>query len=264
MIAKCTMFFTMGSGGWSETWYRDNDTLTAAMVQLQALLTYRLGFLVSVATCTGLRVSFLQNPAVVQTLSRNDSGAISSTRDVRNVALFLPVGATNNTRRTVIFKGMSDASFDGGVYVSPPIVDPAIIRFVQQLRDGAWAILTQDKVNFPLRAVNTVDANGLLTTFDDPVWTIPVPGPLKIKFFRAKDTLGKSVKGVFSAIPSLTNPLQYQITNWTGQVIHGKANARKYVLVLATSPTNLNRGFGATRKTGRPFGSPVGRVKAKR
>lgn len=264
MIAKCTMFFSLGNGGWSETWYRDNDTLTAAMVQLQALLTYRLGFLVSVATCTGLRVSFLSNPAVVQTQSRSDVGSIASTRDVKNVALFLPLGASNNTRRTAIFKGMSDASFDGGVYVAPPIVDPAIVRFIQQLRDGAWCILTQDKVNFPLRAVNTVDATGLVTTFDDPVWTVPVPGPLKIKFFRTKDSLGKGVKGVFSVIPSLTNPLHFQITNWTGQIITGKANARKYVLVLATSLYNLNRAFGGSRKTGRPFGSPVGRVKAKK
>jgi len=256
-MLKCTAFFTLGNAGWSETWFLNSTALTAGMNLLQALITTRMAMCHSTVTCIGLRVSNPDNPVIFTVRQVSIVGSAAGNRDITNAALYWNCVGSNFGRRQIITRGQPDQQILNGVYQGVPPFDASAAAWGARIVSDGWCIRVQDRASFPVVDGAGVDAAGVLTTFAAQPWVVGQT----LKFFRTKDTLNRAVSGTWKIVLS-PDDTHFTLRGWTAGRIVTKPRVRRYVLIPEQVAT-INILRAASRKTGRPFGSPRGRALAR-
>lgn len=251
-MLKCTSFWTLGNGGWSETWFRDGSDITAARNATTAYVNARCGISNQSVTCIGLRVSVVENPAIVSRLKLALAGTFASPRDVLNAALLLEAVSADYKRRQIWLRGIPDSMLTGGVYTPSTAFATALANYVTVIGQEGFAIRAIDRMQ-PLKDIVTISTTGLVTMISDPGWDAGD----NLKFFRARFDNGTAIKKTYK-IALKNNALEYQLAGWPAGRSALNVRARKFGLLLFR-PVSFFDVAATTRKTGRPFGAPVGR-----
>jgi len=256
-VLKCTTFFRLGNQGWSETWFRDGSALASGQAALVALISVRKGILVQTGSIIGYRTSVVENPAIVSHQNDTDiPGTYNALRDITNASLLWEAVTNAFTRRQVWTRGMPDVVLTSGRYDPSSLFAVAVNNWANELTGNGWCIRTQNRADWPLRNVAGIDATGKLTMFVDPLFTVG----MRLKFFRTRDTLGKTVKGTY-AIVSGDFATGYQLSPWTPGRLVVEGKVRNYVL-RPEQVVQIQIAKAGSRKTGRIFGVPAGRRRA--
>lgn len=247
----------MAKQGWSETWFRDGDSLAAGQAANVQLISVRDDILVQTASIIGYRTSVVENPAIVSHVTDiNIPGSYNALRDITNAALLFEATTPRYTRRQIWVRGMPDAVLVSGAYDPSSSFAVAVNAWRNQLVTNGWSIRTQNRQDWPLRDIAGVDATGILTMFTDPGYSVG----MNVKFFRTKDTTGKTIKQIFKIV-SGDFATGFKLNGWpAGRVVF---NGRVRAYVLRTEPIDgIQIAKAGSRKTGRIFGVPAGRRKA--
>lgn len=254
-MLKCTSFFSMGNGGWSETWFLDGSNVSAGTIALQNLNLVRLALCPATVTLIGRRVSIVENPAIVNASSTNLVGTNSASRDVLNAALLWQATAANGAKRQVWTRGVPDEQIVSGAYAGVNGYPTLTLAWQQAIISNSFAIRSIDRT-VPIVNALAVDGNGVVTFLADPGW---FAGDT-VRFFRSKNSLGKTIKKSYR-IALRTNGLTYTLNGWPAGVTALNPRARRIVPTLFV-PVVLTIVKAGTRRTGRPFNLPVGRRRA--
>lgn len=257
MTLKCTAFFVLGNGGWSETWFRDGSDIAAGKNALTHYINDRLGICAPTVSSNGLRVSVVENPAIVTHLQGGDPGTFASGRDITNAALMAEAVSATYERRQLWLRGVPDAMIVGGQYAPTTPYGTAIQVFFQTIKDEAFAIRSIKRAN-PLQPIATISTTGLVTLVADPGWD----RGMMLKFFRARFDNGTAIRKSY-LIGAKVDPLNYQLLGWPAGRTALNVRAR-WLDYLLFRPTNIFVSRAGTRRTGRPFGQPVGRRRVAR
>jgi hypothetical protein len=205
----------------------------------------------------GLRVAQGDPPGASQVKEQAIFGGSGLQRDTPYQAMLVKLPTGSNRFRNVMLRGTPDARIAGGNYSSQAAYDAFLRAYFTQLRNDGALMLTFLRTN-PLTAVVSVSATGLLTLFAAETW----PTQSNLRFFRTKTLAGKTVRGDYKIItrPSDTTA---QLQGWPVGDVVAKGIVRLIVPLLLTLGTEEFPPRIRSRKVGRPFGQPVGRVKSR-
>lgn len=291
ITSRATLFFESGKYGWSETYFRQAETLQDTMGFAQFLAASRAKLMGYGVGLTYLRCSddavrrdalvdrpqlfaaSPSSPAQVPTALALQPGqgymiippganivkpAVGKLADVPYSAILVRMESGSEYHRLVYMRGCPD-----DIIVNPagPILEKAwkdsFDAFLSQLVKGAWGFMavSRNTTRYPLKPIV-----GQLVA--DP-WTVEVTG----HGFAKGDTVrvagvrghGKLPNGLWTVVPVDTNHFQLYgyagplTLAWGGTV---QLQKREFIPIK----TALIRGE-THRDTGRPFDSPVGRRK---
>lgn len=256
-MLKCTAFFILRNAGWSESYFREGTNPTAAVNAFVQLINTRLGMCVAAVGTNGARIAVIENPSIVRAFGLNGSGAIAEPSDVTNAAILWKASAASGVKRQVWTRGQPDETLLGGAYTPSSAFSMAAAQWANVVYGNEWCIRTQNRTDWPLQDIESIGGTGILTTYLNDVFD----KPMSLKFYKARDTLGNPIRKIYRIGAKLT-ATTYQLVNWEAGRTAFNVRARNYILVLQPITTiAINK--GGTRRTGRPFGLPVGRSRAR-
>lgn len=256
-----TMYFKIGSAGWSESWYLERSTSTEALASLEELAKRRGDMMGTNATINFLRVSnpLIRGDSDIKAVNISTRTIIHTEADMSWTGCLARIEAGALARRMAIFRGIPDL----------PITTPQTTPCSNQMAEFRAAfdlfrdeLLAQDAL---IRAADKTVAERVITGMEinpaNKQITVTAPGHgystnQLINLLRVK------------SIPKLER--QYRITvlnadNFTLQGTNrhnilwlnsGFCMAADHVYLPVTAAKDLGT---RTRKPGRPFDSPVGR-----
>lgn len=251
---KGTMFFSGPNTGWSESFFSAETNLAVVLTRLQSLAGLRAQLLGSGNSIIGLRASQVDPAGAAQVKAVAIPGTSGAARDAVFVAVQIVISAGTVNRRQFLLRGVPDATVTNGIYTGGGLFDAAMANYLNTLISQQWQLRVVDKSN-EIFKVLSVDAAGLVTTLDPTGWAVNN----RIKFFRTSDTLFRNVGGVYvvTAVPT-TNT--FQLLGWPAGRVVSFGQARKQVIGYLNITSYQIPGAVHSRKTGRPFGQPRGRV----
>lgn len=269
-----TIFFGLGSRGWSEVWYSGtyNDS-AGALASLVRVAQVRATALAQQAVLRAARVSDVAvrgdsrvwfNDAVVAASVMQNAGDA----DIPGSVWYVQAIGNDFSRRQVMLRGMPDNWFDLPAGVKDPDVvapDPQAIAFVKAyakvLKDERWGLLGTD----PASAAGTVPIDDItrdpvseviILNCQAGVGVLPLPFDL-VRIYRPRITPPiASLQRVLSVAGSAVTLFA---TSAVPLVYKGGSSLRRLNKTVITV-LNLQIVRAARRRTGRAFFVPRGRA----
>lgn len=253
-FVKGTMFLQQGAAGWSESWYFDGSTSSGFDTAMSTLLTARANLLASNGLALGYRVAQTNPPGTAHTGIMNVASTSIAVQDLPQVSIFVRVYAVGNQKRLLMLRGIPDSQVVNAQY-APSGAYAGLLANYQSLVQTLGCRLRVHDTTEPVLAVLTVDTNGL-TTFAG-AHGLAVGN--YVKFFRSKASNLATVKKTYQvlAVPSSTTAV---LNGWPAGItlLNGRAYQLVYKTAVIAGIGNVIR--ATTRKAGRPFGQPRGRL----
>lgn len=258
---RATMFFKMGSEGWSETYFYANGTALEPAVRADAILLAgaRLALLNTQSVLIGIRVSddlVFRDSDLLGSPDFPAAGTSSFTTSLpARTALICRVQSSLNHRRTLKLSGLPNNLSSAGVWqINGPGWSPSANLFISRLQ-AAWALKINSLVAPPTLNIFSISLTGLSTTSDTTAWP---NSAVKGRFSGVRGVLPNPNGRIFDVLKVDANTIS--ILHWaprgTATVNYGKIRQVVYGVEAITGFVQLRMG---ERKTGRPFDSPRGR-----
>lgn len=265
-----TAFFQMGAYGWSESYFRDSNSVTdlAALADFDraGIWTKRVVALARPAVLTAQRTSFVgvRNDSVLNFIPM--LGNAAWTAEDPNTAVLCRVGNQDNTRRKNVFmRGVpDDMVINGGQLGGAAGWQTAAQAFFDEIITGNYGWLGIDtRVDIAITGyVKNAQEKIVITLADDPA--LGLPNSTKVTLQGVNVGVGK---------PSVLNGPHPYIVTGPAEVTTAKATAvfpfpglggflRKVVKVLIQAK-NVRFQKIDTRKAGKVSYLQVGRAKAR-
>lgn len=265
---KVTFIFECRNKGWSESYYRENGSSDPFLLRTVSddLLKKRIAVAGKEVTCTYMRIANIETKRRVRLFFLGDTrkGVVGKPADNPESALILKMQDTTGGRaKTTFLRGYWDAVVDdGGNYVPTIAFENELDDFIQKLKVDSWAWLGVNvQTDFAL-ATLVQDAGGTVSgTLTGNLFTLPQVGKVFAVRFR-RITQPGNLNGQNPVLVTAQNAFKtvkrIAILPWSGDG-NIQISTKSLVLIDTASVTGVSE-----RKTGRVFGSPRGRLPARR
>jgi len=272
-INKVNLFYEQGKFGWSEVYYRQNETLADTIKAAKRLATRRCEMNGDNTTLTYIRASVRDvqgdSEIDVETMSTGTQGkisvaAVNGASDSPWTAFLFRCEYDALHRRMLYARGVPDSSI-GHDPENPRVpgtpVEEAITKFKKELVDGGWgsvfSIRSQvDNPSFPVTVLDIVSGHATVTATGHT--------------YAARDTVFVQIKRLDGSRMSINALLTVPVANllkfeWPvadiiNEAVTGVARKRVYEF-RPFAKVHLRK--TTHRDTGRPFDSPRGRQSKK-
>ena len=252
-MLRVSLLLQQANAGWSESWYLDTP-FEQGLLSAQALATVRRPTLGSLVTIGGVRVSEVDPVGLASVRLLNYAGTHAAQADTPFQSLIVYLRTADARKRTLLLRGIPDVPIVNGVFQGSTAFNAALQLLMEHLIANAYSIRMVKRAN-PLLKIRSISTLGVLTTFTPH----GLVADNEVQLFRTKDTDGFDVSGRYrvAAAPSATT---VELANWNPASTVSSGQARKfeyeYIPIKFWEPINRI----VSRKVGRPFGSPAGRV----
>jgi hypothetical protein len=267
-IMKVTFIFECRNKGWSESYYRNfpSSDPSATPVEIDPLATARMGVAGKEVTMTYYRVADIATPRKVRLfyLGQQFKGVASRAADNPESSLILKfTDATGGRAKTTFLRGYWDSVVDeGGNYDPINAFTDNLDDFIAKLKDRTWGWLgISTAVTQPL-ATLVQDAAGTVSgTLGGNLFPLPSVGgigPVRFKRITQPGNLNGQNPVFVVSQTAFKTVKRIAILPWSGDGAI-TLNTKNIVQIDRGSITGVSE-----RKTGRVFGSPRGRLPARK
>ena len=241
------------SGGWSESFFYTAATPARVRDQLVPLAILRARLLPTTGNVVGYRVQQVNPTGASQSFPASLSGGVLAT-DVPQMALLCrAITAAGLNARQLRIAGIPDARVVNGEYQPSAQFQGALQAYFAEIM-AHWQMQAIDR-SLPVVPTVGVSIAGVVTF----AGAHSLNAGDRVKFFRTRDTLGKTIKGIWT-ITDVPDTLHVTLGNWKGNIVEG-GRLRKYVLIYpAFQNGTITTQRIITRKVGRAFFPYHGRV----
>lgn len=264
-VLKCVTKFLYanagnGVGSWSENFYY-NGEIAAAQSAMLTVNGWRLKLSGPAVSILSQNVVDLATPGIgyplgtgVNPLPFSPSNSAND-NDQPQVALAFKIRASNNSKRTLLVKGIPDNIILNGRFTPHGNYLLNVDNYCQAIVNSGFCLRTVDKTQTPVDLVG-VSSSGVLTMPTDRTWDVGN----KIQLYRCTDANKQGVVGQFTIVTK-TDARTFTLGQWGSRpaVVRGKVR-----LLLFSYPQIVaigNRPKSTVGKIGAPSSPYVGRRK---
>jgi len=256
-FVRTSVLIQQGNAGWSENFYLPNATVLQGLDITQQLAVARRHTLSQAATINGIRVSQVDPTGLASVRLLNLPGTVTTGADTPFQSLVVYLRTDVFTKRAYLMRAVPDANIVGGIYTPSAGYAGAVRDYLALMINRGFAIRRVERDN-PLLAIKGITSLGVLSSF---VAHGLVADDL-VQLYRTRDTGGYDVSGTYRVAAAPTGTTA-ELANWDSDSTVVKGQFRKFQYAYTNIASTEISGRIVSRKVGRPFGVPRGRVVAR-